>query len=348
MFLFSHRCSRHSKCTRERTARIHLLCSDPRMMRTSFTFVRFIGACARGYSIGLMHSALLEADGGEVTPLVAGAIEWYSWRQATMVATGWERTAKGAAVKGNVPWRNCSPSAPPPDTGKSSSPVREGAMSDDPCYGPFPFPKGPLLFLSAPVVRWLNTSDLVRRDVWRALELAAGRIPAYRGPGSGRIPQDVSLGFWLSHHPTLRVIDLQPFTAWCDRWRQVGDLRQLLIAHRVPWSRMAWLMESTHRLWSSPDVIAKGRLRCAGPVCEHGICASARGQRACRMEVTLPPSTSRSADFGCFACNCWSVEVEAPMAHQRIWINASCRFSRTTLPRLPEDCWRRHGTGQAF
>ena len=55
----------------------------------------------------LLHEELLSRDGE--TALAAGAIEWYSWREATLVATGWDRGLKGARIKSQSSWRNCSP-----------------------------------------------------------------------------------------------------------------------------------------------------------------------------------------------------------------------------------------------
>ena len=196
---------------------------------------------------------------------------------------------------------------------------------------------GPLILLSASAVRWLNSNSIVKRDVRQALALASGRVRAYKGPGSGRIPQDVILGFWLAHVPLLRVIEIQAFTAWADKWKFVGDLRSLLIAHRVPWERMAWLTDSTHRLWTSDGAAAVGKLSCAEAVCSAGTCASAPSQSACRMQVSLKSSNAASAspDYGCFACQCWHLEPGS----QRQWSNGTCRFLRTSIPRLPHDCW---------
>lgn len=272
--------------------------------------------------------------------LAAGAIEWYSWREATLVATGWERGRVGAMEKAQAAWRDCSPSG----TGwlrlQNSRPVeasRSKTAKSDPCHGPFPFFKGPLVIFSSSVVRWLNASALVARDVNQAAELAAGRARTYKGPGSGRIPQDVSLGFWLSRHPTLHLVDIQPYTRWSDRWRTVGDLRELLVAHRVPWDRMAWLTESTRRLWTDSDHVARGRLSCAEPVCQPQKCASKPGQVACRIEVALPAASASSADYGCYMCKCWGREAGQ---HDRQWSNGTCRFSRKAVPHVPGQCWR--------
>ena len=287
----------------------------------------------------LAHAIMLSEEltnDGEIAPFVSGAVEWYSWREETMVATGWERGAQGAGIKAQVSWRNCTPDGGIRTTSRDgeqrgSRPV----TSHDRCFGPLPFSKGPLVLLSAPVVRWLNASALVARDISQAAGLAAGRMPVYRGTGSGRIPQDVSLGFWLSRHPTLQVVELQPFTAWCDRWKFVGDLGRLLIAHRVPWDRLAWLTQSTQRLWNDLGGEAKGKLTCSGPVCRPGRCAVARGQTACHMEIALPSPRADMPDFGCFACQCWQ---RSHASSDRTWLNGTCRFSRTSKPHLPQDC----------
>ena len=94
------------------------------------------------FSSRLIYEELLSA-GFEARPVVAGAVEWYSWREKTLVATGWERTAELARNKGRAPWRNCSPTGsgwvsefgPPIET--TPFPARR-----DRCFGPFPFLKG--------------------------------------------------------------------------------------------------------------------------------------------------------------------------------------------------------------
>ena len=139
------------------------------------------------------------------------------------------------------------------------------------------------------------------------------------------------LGFWLASVPELRLVEMQPFTSWADKWKFVGDLRSLLIAHRVPWQRMAWLTESTSRLWAAQSAEPRGRLRCAEPVCAPGACTSLASQQACRIEVFL----QSSANYGCFACQCWM--AEGPGLPKR-WSNGTCRFLRTARPRLPADC----------
>jgi hypothetical protein len=190
--------------------------------------------------------------------------------------------------------------------------------------------------LSTATMRWLSASKLVARDVQQARELAEGRARAYKGPGSGRIPQDVILGFWLAHVPELRLVEIQPFTSWADKWKFVGNLRSLLIAHRVPWERMAWLSKSTSRLWAAEGAAAFGKLRCADRVCAPGACTSLPSQQACRMEVVLELGSGNLQNYGCFACRCWT--VEGPGLPTR-WSNGTCRFLRTALPRLPADCW---------
>ena len=287
----------------------------------------------------LLHEELLSRDGE--TALAAGAIEWYSWREATLVATGWDRGLKGARIKSQSSWRNCSPKGrgwkPDANGLYMEAPQQQASSSSsDRCFGPLPFLKGPLLFLSSPVVRWLNGSALVERDVRQAQELAAGRATAYKGPGSGRIPQDVSLGFWLSRHPTLKVVELQVYTSWADRYKYVGGLNTLLMVHRIPWERIAWFTESSNRLWSAVGAAAVGRVRCGEAICEPGGCAVAEGQHACRMEIELQPPPLSTVRSGCFACHCWASDSNAVTQ----WANSSCRFSRTAVPRAPEHCWR--------
>ena len=90
----------------------------------------------------LAAQALSDA-GRSAMHVVAGAIEWYSWRESTLVATGWERTAAGARDKGMAQWRNCSPTGSG-WTAESGPPVEAGfdRMRHDKCFGPLPFFKG--------------------------------------------------------------------------------------------------------------------------------------------------------------------------------------------------------------
>ena len=91
----------------------------------------------------LVRDQLLSDAGSSATHVVAGAIEWYSWRELTLTATGWERTAVGALEKGRAPWRNCSPTGSG-WTAESGPPIEAtfDRMRHDKCFGPLPFFKG--------------------------------------------------------------------------------------------------------------------------------------------------------------------------------------------------------------
>lgn len=66
--------------------------------------------------------------------------------------------------------------------------------------------------------------------------LSRGEAKAYKGPGSGRIDDDVQLGYWMSQLPSLQVVTFRRYLAWHDRWKKgVTDmLPRLLLAHKVP------------------------------------------------------------------------------------------------------------------
>jgi hypothetical protein len=82
-------------------------------------------------------------------------------------------------------WRNCSA------TGAHTNPL-------DPCTGPVAFAKGPLMLMSTAAARAVVGSPLFARDVAQARALSEGKARAYEGPGSGRIDDDVQLGYWMS------------------------------------------------------------------------------------------------------------------------------------------------------
>ena len=44
--------------------------------------------------LDVLHDEVLAHD--RDAAVAAGAIEWYSWRETTLTATGWERLAQGA------------------------------------------------------------------------------------------------------------------------------------------------------------------------------------------------------------------------------------------------------------
>jgi len=236
--------------------------------------------------------------------------------------------------------------------------VREAPADAEPsherCVGPFAFAKGPLVMLSAPVVRWLVASRAFANDVAQAAAIADGMKP--RGKSVERVPQDVQMGYWLSQHPTLRYVALPRKTGWADAFVEVTDLRRLLVGHRIPWDQFAWLTGRTERLWSHSRQVSL-TLRCAGAPCPPGQCAHARGQVSCATELLLPdpvrnrslyddalsdPASGRRAGassaprpfaMGCDNCVCWEGSGRA-----RVTSGGACNFSRTYVPRVPEHC----------
>ena len=299
-----------------------------------------------GYTMAIIrasrrHDSPLGANGGE---WYAGRFDWYSWRTETMQATAYWRGLRGALYGAQEWYRNCSPTgAGWIRSGAKKLAVREAPAEVEPpherCVGPFAFAKGPLVMLSAPVVRWVVASAAFSRDVARAASIASGLKP--RGRSVERVPQDVQLGYWLTQHPTLRYISLPRKTGWADAFEEVTDLRRLLIGHRIPWDQLAWLTTRTERLWSRSRAMSL-TLRCAGAPCPPGQCSHARTQVSCATELLLPdPATNRSSYtdgeptlvMGCHNCRCW--EGSGPA---RITSGGACNFSRTYVPRIPEHC----------
>ncbi|KAL3895784.1 MAG: hypothetical protein SGPRY_013428, partial [Prymnesium sp.] len=168
-------------------------------------------------------SLLLEYARSAASPYVyAGVFEWYSWRTGTLKSTGFGLSAGAARTRRKKAWRNCSA------TGARTSVA-------DPCVGPLAFAKGPLMLISTAAVRAVVQGAHFTRDVERARALANGSATQYSGPGSGRIDDDVQLGYWLSQIAGLSVVTFRRYASWHDRWKQgvMNMLNHLLLAHKV-------------------------------------------------------------------------------------------------------------------
>ena len=239
--------------------------------------------------------------------LVAGTYDWFSWRPRTLESVAWGRTRSLAhfaersslsSTKCDVWGCNCSPGgggyifdgwdvreAPP------RAPADPAA-----CFGPFAFAKGALKFYSTAAVRWVVSSPRFAPDVEHATSLhEQGRLPE-------RVSEDAQLGFLFAQHPTLRLVHLVPFAAWCNSWHHVGDWRHTLSAHRAPWGQYKWLTKQLKELWNggSPPPL-EVHAQCSGrPPCRD--CAHAPGQRVCSLQVSLPKRTSPSVS--CRKCVC--------------------------------------------
>ena len=124
----------------------------------------------------IAHTQWLVARATYSPYLYAGAFEWYSWRTATLMSTGFGLSAGAARKKMRSAWRNCSA------TGERVG--KYGGDTKDPCVGPVAFAKGPLMLLSTAAVRAVVGGGAFERDVKRAEDLLAGRAQAYKGPGS--------------------------------------------------------------------------------------------------------------------------------------------------------------------
>ena len=236
----------------------------------------------------------------------SGVFEWYSWRTRTLMSTGFGLSA-GASRTRRRKWRNCSA------TGAGTNPA-------DPCTGPVPFAKGPLVLYSLKAVRGIVSSPLFTRDVEQAHALCEGRAKAYVGPGSGRIDDDVQLGYWMSQLPGLHVITFRRFMAWHDRWKMgVTDmLPRLLLAHKVPWARFGVLLNRTELLWQQSRK-ALTRVQCEGPPCAD--CANIADQHACIVDIELTDMPSKVLNET--RETCWP----------------GCKFTKARPPEVPALCW---------
>jgi len=241
-----------------------------------------------------------------------GVFEWYSWRTQTLHSTGFGLSAGAARTRARKAWRNCTPADRAPHHA-----LRDLPPVPDTCVGPIAFAKGPLILLSSSAVRWLVASDVFARDLAKAKAMSSGRAAAFDGPGTGRIDDDVQLGYWMAQLPDLHIVTFRRYLAWHDRWKAgvTQSLPRLLQAHKVPWSEFGTLCNHTHQLWAAAST-ASLRLNCEGPPCES--CGHVQGQHACVADVELElgpgyrPPTS-----------CWP----------------KCYFKKGSEPQMPNHCW---------
>ena len=112
------------------------------------------------------------------------------------------------------------------------------------------------------------------------------------------------MGFWMAANPQLHLVRMGQYSAWCDYWRHVGDLRSLLVAHRAPWDQYMWLQHHIEALWAAGTHLT-ARHHCSGPPCASSDCGHAEGQRACAIEVSLARAPGQP-DVGCRQCSCWA------------------------------------------
>ena len=110
---------------------------------------------------------------------IAGVFEYANWIADKLLATGWATTAPWARRAGNLINGNCSldPSLPPSR-----------------CFGPFAFPKGPLMLISREAVRRL-VYESFRSDV-----LAAPT--RHSQLNHSMTHDDIQLGAWLAQLTT--------------------------------------------------------------------------------------------------------------------------------------------------
>lgn len=293
----------------------------------------------------LAHATLLA--GGDASraaggPLIyAGVFEWYGWRTRTLHSTAFGWTAGSSRANGRKPWRNCTAASAAawhalPDYGdgeaaglcRDAHPVgcSNRLPGEDVCIGPVAFAKGPLVMLSAAAVRVAVGSPLFARDVARAHAMAEGRAPAFVGPGSGRIDDDVQLGYWMSQVPGLRVVTFRRYYAWHDRWKPgvIGEADRLLAAHKTPWLEYAPLLNRTEGMWRAAAA-AQATVHCNGPPCTE--CAHLESQLSCAVDVLLLAGPS-------------SPQPPAPcrLPPGRRGCAAQSKFAKGVEPDVPAQC----------
>lgn len=114
--------------------------------------------------------ALLSLGRGRV---YAGVLEHSNWVPSLLVSTGWGLTWGAARARGRK-FSNCS---------RNRTPASR-------CHGPFPFAKGPLLFVSRSAVRTLLRETSFATDVAAAPGIAAR--------AHAMVHDDIALGAWFS------------------------------------------------------------------------------------------------------------------------------------------------------
>ena len=124
------------------------------------------------YAWTLLHSPSLAGRDA----WYAGRFDYYSWRTERRMATAYWRSMRGALFGAQASYRNCSPTGagwlPKPNGKGVDREATSASPGQERCVGPFAFTKGPLVMLSAPVVRWLVRSERFQSDTARAARLA--------------------------------------------------------------------------------------------------------------------------------------------------------------------------------
>ena len=264
-------------------------------------------------------------------PLIfAGAFEWYSWRTRTLHSTGFGLSAGESRWRREALWRNCTSASESPwhlasDYGESNQTLllASGGTALDPCVGPVAFAKGPLMFMTRMAIKRVLESKVFARDLVMAHAMSEGRVPAYKGPGSGRIDDDVQLGYWMSQIEGLRMVTLRRYASWHDRWKPgvYHALPRLLMAHKVPWGQYAVMVRDTEKLWRAGR--ARVHTRCSGKPCSD--CAHLPTQEACVTDVELLVDASK------IPSTCYP----------------KCSFVRGVEPNVPAQCSRLSRTQNA-
>jgi len=312
----------------------------------------------------LAHATLLlrqlGATGGGAPPpaggplIYAGVFEWYAWRTRTLHSTAFGWTAGASRANARKPWRNCTAAAAAAwhallDYGDQEAVDRlcrdthscsNHLPGADVCIGPVAFAKGPLVLLSAAAVRAAVGSPLFARDVARANAMAEGRAPGFAGPGSGRIDDDVQLGYWMSQVPGLRVVTVRRYYAWHDRWKPgvLVEADRLLVAHKTPWFEYAPLLNRTEGLWRA-SAAARVRIRCNGPPCTE--CAHLESQLSCAVDVLLLPGRVRRSHPCARHPPAGAAARRSPSSQRGS--SPTCRFSARRSEACREACRDRGG-----
>ena len=227
--------------------------------------------------------------------LFGGVFEWHSWRPRSLLATGFGYSWTMAETNARKAWRNCS---------TALLGVDDGARRDT-CQGAFPFAKGPFLLLSRAAILWLLASVRFERDVGRAMTLSQARLAA-RAAAAGaprrglRVDDDIQLGYWMSHAPSLTYVRLRRSVVSQSIGRSIQPEAALLAAHKLAWQSYAPLGTLVQRAWSAARQRVRVRSVCVDePPCAG--CPRGDGQSTCIAEAQLEFARGRPALPPCIA-----------------------------------------------
>ena len=281
------------------------------------------------YAWTLLHSPSLAGRDA----WYAGRFDYYSWRTERMMATAYWRSMRGALFGAQASYRNCSPTGagwlPKPNGKGVDREATSASPGQERCVGPFAFTKGPLVMLSAPVVRWLVRSERFQSDTARAARLAGvnagvgavvsitdergstgGESSGVSGAGADASAEGGSSVGGGGSKRAAHALERVPQDVNLGYWLSAHPtLRYVALPKYLAWADAYVEVCDLRRLLIAHRVpwdqlawltgrterlwrrapYVHMRLQCGGPPCPPGQCAHARGQLACALDLQLPP-----------------------------------------------------------